>query len=214
MTMDELLAQVTTCSVSDALMRRGKRQFMAQRIRPIGSSKVAGRAITARREPIRSASAPVLPNMQLINMIENATSNNVLVFNGDPNDQAALWGGLMAAASVQRGIGGVVADGPVRDPDEIEELGCSCFCTGAVAAGQAGILALTGINVPVQCGGVTVHEGDFILGDASGVVVIPQGQEMSVLEEAAEIEQRDQSAMSLLKEGLSLREVMQKLGRA
>jgi len=210
---DELLAKVTTCSVSDALMRRGLRQYMAQRIRPIGTSKVAGRALTARRELIESTSAAVMPNIELITLIENAGTGDVLVFNQAEGDPAALWGGLMAAAAVQRGVA-VVADGPVRDPDEIESLGCACFCTGAVPAGQAGILALTGIGVPVQCGGITVNSGDFVLGDASGIVVIPQGQELAVLEEAVEIEQRDQSAMTLLKEGVPLREVMQRLGRA
>src|SRR5690606_17250221 len=210
---DELLAKVTTCSVSDALMRRGLRQYMAQRIRPIGTSKVAGRALTARRELIESTSAAVMPNIELITLIENAGTGDVLVFNQAEGDPAALWGGLMAAAAVQRGVA-VVADGPVRDPDEIESLGCACFCTGAVPAGQAGILALTGIGVPVQCGGITVNSGDLVLGDASGIVVIPQGQELAVLEEAVEIEQRDQSAMTLLKEGVPLREVMQRLGRA
>ncbi|WP_077001171.1 RraA family protein [Variovorax sp. KK3] len=210
----DLLARVTTSSVSDALMKRGQRQFMSQRIRGIGTLRVAGPAVTARREPIAAASGPVLPNARLIALIEEAADGSVLVFNGDPAHQAALWGGLMAAAAVARGLGGVVADGPVRDPDEIAELGCACFCTGAVPAGQAGILGLTGIGVPVQCGGITVHEGDFVLGDASGVVVIPQGMEASVLDEAAEIEARDQSAMKLLKQGLGLGEVMRQLGRA
>jgi len=102
----------------------------------------------------------------------------------------------------------LVAEGPVRDPDGIESVGCQCVCTGAVPAVQAGILVLTGIGQPVQCGDVTVNDGDFVLGDASGVVVIPQGQEQSVLEEAAEIEQRDQSSMSLLNEGMPLRSGM------
>ena len=101
----------------------------------------------------------------------------------------------MAAAAVARGLAGVVADGPVRDPDEINELGCACYCTGSVSAGQAGILQLTGIGGPVDCGGVIVNDGDFVLADASGVVVIPQGIEEAVLQEAADIEDRDQEAM-------------------
>ncbi|MBV7484627.1 RraA family protein [Bordetella sp. BOR01] len=210
-----MLEQVTTSSVSDALMKRGLRQFMHQRIKPLGVPRIAGRALTVERLPIGSGKSPVLPNSLLIDAIEQANEGTVLVFNAvRAEDEAALWGGLMATAAVQAGLGGIVADGPVRDPDEIKELGCACYCTGAVPAGQAGILELTGVKVPLRCGGVLVHSGDFILGDASGVVVIPSGLEDAVLQEAAEIEHRDQLAATRLKQGARLSQVMQSLGRA
>jgi regulator of RNase E activity RraA len=30
------------------------------------------------------------------------------------------------------------------------------------------------VNFPIQCGGIVVHPGDIVAGDANGVVVIPQ----------------------------------------
>ena len=209
-----LVERATTSSVCDALMKRGLKQFMRQRIRPLGNSRVAGPALTMERVALNAPGRTARPNAEFVAAIESASEGTVLVFNGDPDHEASLWGGLLAAAAVQRRLGGVVADGPVRDPNEIVELGCDCFCTGSVSAGQAGILMLGSIGEPVECGGVRVRSGDFVFGDVSGVVVIPQGLEQEILEEAVVIEERDQAAMRLIREGRSLTETMKALGRA
>jgi regulator of RNase E activity RraA len=48
------------------------------------------------------------------------------------------------------------------------------------------------INIPISCGGMTVHPGDIIVGDADGVVVIPQQIEEAVLEKAIDKLKKDQ----------------------
>lgn len=209
----ELSERTTACSVSDALMKRALRQFMLQRLRQLGTARVAGTALTISRRRKGTGTTPALPNALMLQAVEEAAPGTVLVFDW-PGEEASLWGGLLAAAAVQRGLGGVVADGPVRDPDEIAQLRCPCFSTGAVPAGQAGILELASIGEPLDCAGVRVHTGDFVLGDASGVVVIPAGLENDILTEAAEIEARDQQAMAMLQEGRTLTDVMKALGRA
>lgn len=209
-----LVARTSSCSVSDVLMKQGRRQFMAQRLRQVGSKRVAGPALTISRRPAGSgAPGSALPNLKMLQAIAEAPAGTVLVFDA-PGTEAALWGGLLAATAVQRQLGGVVSDGPVRDPDEIAELGCACFCTGSVPAGQAGILELASIGGSLECAGVTVRTGDYVLGDASGVVVIPAGMEEAVLRDAVSVEDRDRAAMAMLREGKGLLEVMQALGRA
>jgi regulator of RNase E activity RraA len=42
------------------------------------------------------------------------------------------------------------------------------------------------LNVPISCGGATVQPGDIIVGDADGVVVIPQALEQEVLVKSSE----------------------------
>jgi len=212
--LEALIAQVTASSACDALMKRGLRRFMASRIRPLGRSRVAGPALTVERVPASGHRGPVLPNAEFLAAIESAPPKTVLVFNGTGDVEAALWGGLLAMAIAKRGLGGVVADGPVRDPGEIVDVGCPCFCSGAVPAGQAGLLVLASIGAAIECGGVTVRTGDFVLGDDSGVVVLPQGEEQAILAEAAEIERRDQAAMAMIRDGKSLTETMRALGRA
>lgn len=213
--LEKLVAGCTTSSVADVLMGRGIRSFMQQRIRPLDPrSKMFGRARTVERQPVQQvASGRSLPGQALIDTIESAEKGSVFVFNGDGEHEAALWGGLMATASHVRKAAGIVADGPVRDPQEIMELGQPCFCTGSVPQGQKGILTLTAIDRPLQCGGVAVTSGDFIFGDCNGVVVIPQGLEGDVLAEAAIVESADQNAARLLLTGEPLSAIMERLGR-
>lgn len=211
----ELAARATTSAASDALMKRGIRGYMRQRIRPLDmQSKMFGPALTIQRSPLVAVpEAARRPNALLIEAIEAAPAGTVLVFNGDPEHEAALWGGLLAAAGHRNGLAGVVADGPIRDPLEILQLAQPCFCTGSVPQGQAGILALVAIGEPVSCGGVTVSSGDFVFGDSNGVVVIPNGREREILEAASEIEEADQAAARMILAGTSLTQTMRKLGR-
>jgi regulator of RNase E activity RraA len=205
----------TTSSVSDVLMKRGIHGYMRQRIRSLDMrSKLFGPALTVERLSLRALPQERRkPNSMLIDAIEGAPAGTVLVFNGDPEHEAALWGGLMAAAGHRNKLAGVVADGPIRDPLEIMELAQPCFCTGSISCGQAGILALSSIGEPVGCGGVRVHSGDFVFGDSNGVVVIPKGLELEVLKAGADVERGDQEAAKLILGGLSLTETMKRLGR-
>jgi 4-hydroxy-4-methyl-2-oxoglutarate aldolase len=211
----ELIELTTTCAVCDVLMKRDLRLFMRQRIRQLGTLKVAGPALTIERPAIaRAPRVNAKPNRLLMETIESAAAGTVLVMATDSELEAALWGGLLAAAAAARDLGGVVCDGPVRDPDEIVEVGCPAFATGAVPAGAAGILTLGAIGEPLLCGGIPVHSGDLVFGDGNGVVVIPQGIEREVLEAAVEVERGDQEAMQRIRAGAGLLETMRALNRA
>lgn len=214
-TMIALVSQCTTSAVSDVLMKRGIRGFMRQAVRPLDPASVMfGPACTIERVPVSQCGArEALPGSAMVEAIETAAPGTVFVFNGDAEHEAALWGGLMATAAHMRRASGIVADGPVRDPQEIRALAQPCFCTGSVPQGQKGILATVAINEPLHCAGVHVRPGDFVFGDCNGVVVIPRGIETEVLTEAAQVEKADQDAAKALLAGTRLQEVMASLGR-
>ena len=48
------------------------------------------------------------------------------------------------------------------------------------------------INIPISCGGVAVYPGDIIVGDADGVVVVPQNHAQEILTKAKEKIAKDQ----------------------
>ncbi|MGH8679125.1 MAG: ribonuclease activity regulator RraA, partial [Burkholderiales bacterium] len=60
------------------------------------------------------------------------------------------------------------------------------------------------INVPIGCGGVPVYPGDVIVGDADGVVVVPQNLAGEIADAAAEQERYDRFAMEEIRAGKSL----------
>jgi RraA family protein len=85
----------------------------------------------------------------------------------------AVWGGILHYAAKKAGLAAVVVDGAMRDADSIGKMNFPVYARGINPRGpyKAGPGE---INVPISCGGVVVHPGDIVAGDADGVLVIPR----------------------------------------
>jgi 4-hydroxy-4-methyl-2-oxoglutarate aldolase len=83
----------------------------------------------------------------------------------------------------------------VRDIAEIRELGFPVFGRGVIPI-PGTKQAVTDLNTPVVCGGVTVRPGDIVVADEEGTVVIPADRYDSVREQARAKEARE-AAMTL-----------------
>ncbi len=105
----------------------------------------------------------------------------------------AAFGASMAHGIKAAGGAGIVIDGYVLTADVLRAReNIPVFCRGTVSI--SGVGTKPGwLNVPVICGGVIVNPGDLILGDADGVVVVPQAQIASVV---AAIEAQNQPRSS------------------
>ncbi len=84
---------------------------------------------------------------------------------------------------MKKGIGGIIVDGAIRDLNRIIELKFPIFTKYAVPAASKHIGGGE-LNIPVNCGGVTVNPGDIVVGDENGVVVIPKEKLDEVIEKA------------------------------
>ncbi|MGW5696905.1 4-carboxy-4-hydroxy-2-oxoadipate aldolase/oxaloacetate decarboxylase [Streptomyces asiaticus] len=100
-----------------------------------------------------------------------AGPGDVLVVNAQGYTEAGPWGDVLTCAAQERGLAGLVIDGAVRDSRDIIETGFPVFARGLSIKGTS--KAVPGqVNVPVIVGGVLIHPGDVILGDADGLVRI------------------------------------------
>jgi 4-hydroxy-4-methyl-2-oxoglutarate aldolase len=79
--------------------------------------------------------------------------------------------------------GGLVVDGSVRDLDGISEIEMPAYFR-SVDPTPIGNVMLTGINIPIRIGGVTVMPGDMVLGDREGVYFVPPQFVQEVLDKA------------------------------
>jgi 4-hydroxy-4-methyl-2-oxoglutarate aldolase len=138
---------------------------MDARIRPVWrGARLVGRAFTVR--------VPSCENPSVRAAVEQAEAGDVIVVDGAGAMERALWGGNVSRLALERGLAGVVVDGAVRDVDGIEALGFPVFAAGIVPTPPA--RERDGeINVPISCGGLMVRSGDYVYGDADGVVVVP-----------------------------------------
>ncbi len=87
---------------------------------------------------------------------------------------------------------GVVVDGAVRDSLEIEEMGFPVFSVGTNPNGPTKLVPGR-IGHPISIGGVTVHAGDLVLGDADGVVIVER-EKIEALLSLAEKKVKDEAA--------------------
>jgi len=130
--------------------------------------------------------------------------NVIVIYNG--SNYISPWGGLATLSCKNRGIEGVVIDGPVRDVDEIRALGYPAFASGIVPnAGEP--KGMGEINAEITCGGQLVRPGDYIVGDESGVVVIPKERAYEIARRAKLVEESESRMYEEIRRGKTLSEV-------
>jgi regulator of RNase E activity RraA len=96
--------------------------------------------------------------------------------------------------------GGLVVDGSVRDLDGISEIDMPAYFR-SVDPTPIGNVMLTGINVPVRIGGVTVMPGDLVVGDREGIYFIPPQFVQEVLDRSDETHIHDEWTKKKFDEG-------------
>ncbi|QVQ52647.1 RraA family protein [Spiractinospora alimapuensis] len=164
-------AQTPTPNVVDVMARFGTLRGLHR----ISGRYLAGIAITVRTRPS--------DNLMVHRALDLAEPGDVLVVDACGGSAHAIIGGLMARYASHRGIAGIVVDGAVRDVEDLNALGLPVFARGLNPNGPYKD-GPGEINTPIGCGGEAVLPGDLILGDADGVVVVPQGDAESVERDA------------------------------
>jgi 4-hydroxy-4-methyl-2-oxoglutarate aldolase len=96
--------------------------------------------------------------------------------------------------------GGLVVDGSVRDLEGIAEIDMPAYFR-AVDPTPIGNVMLTGINVPIRIGNVTVMPGDLVVGDREGVYFVPPQFAQEVLDRADETHIHDEWTKKKFAEG-------------
>lgn len=176
----EAFRDIAAATVSDAM---GRQNSMNHTMRPLWrGARVCGPALTVK--------SYACDNLMPHKAMQIARPGDVMVIQAGEHLNGALWGDLLTKSALARGLGGVVMDAAVRDRDAIERHGFPVFST-AVLPGGTFKTNPGSINVPVSVAGAAVEPGDIVVGDADGVVVVPQGMAREVLEIARGILARE-----------------------
>lgn len=156
------LLALSTGLLSDALCKTSAMDHGIQ-CRSANSS-MAGPAFT-----VRVHTADIL---MVGKALSDCPADKVLVIDGHGECNTALWGGIITGAARLKGLAGVVIDGAIRDSAEIREDPLPVFAR-AIVPNAGGAEYAGEIDIPVQCGGLAVHPGDWVVGDDDGVTVVP-----------------------------------------
>jgi regulator of RNase E activity RraA len=201
-----------TAVVSDSLDQLGVRnQAMRESLRPLfPSCKFAGWARTISCSDLYHF--PKDPYSVEIEAVDSFQPGEVAVISTQQSTRNAPWGELLSTAAKARGARGAVVDGLVRDVRKMEELGFGVFAAGIKPVDSMGRGIVTDYNLPVICGEVLVHPGDFVFADYDGVIVVPKAMVKEVIELATDKVRREDGSRAELMNGAYLRDVFKKYG--
>ena len=193
-----------TGNICDA---NGGRGVMDAGIHPLDRHmKVAGRALTV--------ACAAGDNLTIHKAVLLAKPGDVLVINCGGYLNAGVFGEMLALSCRARGIAGVVIDGSCRDVNDLIDMNFPTFVRGVNPRGT--IKDTCGaVGGEVLCGGVTVRNGDVVVGDCDGVVVVAEADAEDILHKALAKKQREDEMRPLLMAGGTTAELlglMDKLG--
>ena len=206
--------QLNPTILSDVLDDLGiANQVMSIGIRPLDESlTLCGRARTGAYMEVPYLEEGINPYRLEIALVDDLCKNDVAVLSCGGSSRIAPWGGLLSTAAKARGAAGCVTDGYVRDTIEVRRLKFPVFAGGIAPLDSKGRGQIMSTDVPVICDGVRVSPGDLVVGNADGVVVVPQVHELDVMAKAFEKHAGEDNSIKELRAGSYLRDVFEKYG--
>lgn len=161
-TTDQRLNRLAALGAATVYEANGQRDALDPAIKPLDpKSRIAGRVVTVELEPA--------DNWFIHIALLEAGEGDILVVDAKGYTQAGPWGDVLTLAAQERGLAGLVIDGAVRDSQEIIASGFPVFTRG-VCIRKTTKVQEGKVNVPVTIGGVLIHPGDVLIGDADGLV--------------------------------------------
>ena len=201
--MDQIIERFkkldTTC-VSDAMDKIGI-ECSVYGVKPIQrGEKICGRAFTVHYVPCGAVKGTVG------DFLDDVEPGQVIVIDNAGRDNCTVWGDIMAKTAKKYGIAGTVIDGVCRDIPAVLECQYPIFSKGYYMRTGKDRVYVDAVNVPVTLSDIQVCPGDIVLGDDTGVVVIPQSRAEEVAEIAENIDRKEQEILELVAKGHKLKE--------
>lgn len=210
--LDRLGKSLYSSVVSDILDDAGYRhQVMRPDIRPLyPGAAIVGRAATMLA--VEVAELPAEPYKMLLELLDGLRPGEVVVGAVQSRGGAAIWGELLSTHTRAKGGRGAVFDGLSRDSWGIVEMKFPVFATGLSPADSKGRLEVMSIRGTFPVGGVSVSDGDLIVADADGCVVVPAAIEDEIVARSLEKVSGEDTMRDVLRKGANLRAVFEEYG--
>ena len=203
------LSRVTTATITTVLLKKGLRNVWMRGTRPLspGHARIVGPAFTLRFVPAREDLATPASWSNPISTraaIEAMPQGCVAVVDAMGVTDAGIFGDILCARMVKRGVAALVTDGVVRDLAGVLGTGLPVYCKGAAAPPSVAGLTFVAWGQPIGCGGVAVFADDVVVVDDDGAVVIPAALVDDVVAQALDQERLEEWIMGEVAHGAAL----------
>lgn len=211
--LTERLSKLYASAVHDVLRARGVEPcVLPKEIRPLDPAlKMAGPVWTFSGTSDANASAHDTL-LAWTTVLSKAPADHVIVCQPLNND-IALMGELSAETLQHRGTLGYLADSGCRDADFILDIGYPVFHKYFTPSDIIGRWIADRLGEPVTIGDVTIHTGDFLIGDRDGVVIIPQAMAESVISETEGVAATESQVRDAIRAGVDPVDAYLKFGK-
>ncbi len=198
----EAFRKVSSPNVTDAMQRQGAMHGLLPHLKdPL--TRMVGPAVTVVTRDGDWAKP--------VEAIDRAGPGDVIVIDAG-GGTTAVWGELASWSAHGREVAGVVIDGAARDLDAaVVDLGFPIF-SRSVSPNAGEPKGHGEIGVEVVVGGQKVRPGDWIVGDLSGLVVVPRERAQEIANRALDVLEHENRVREEIKRGSTLGKV-QKLER-
>lgn len=184
------LARLGTATVHEAAGRAAVVDLPLIQIVP--GSRAAG--------PARTVRCGQDDNLMVHAAVAEALAGEVIVVTMPEPAPVALVGELLATQALGRGVAALLVDAAVRDVEDLRQLGLPVWARHVRVSG-AGKRVPGAIGEPVEVGGATIREGDAVVLDADGAVVVERERVEEVLAAARERAERERVKRAKLEAG-------------
>jgi regulator of RNase E activity RraA len=192
-------AKIGSSTWSDALDTFGISGLVEGIQRRSGDERIVGFATTA-RQVAGELGQYDRADFAVGKLVAATGPNRVLMIDvgGAP---ISTFGGIASTAAKARGATAVIIDGACRDVDEIRAVGLWMASRWVSPRTGKTRLQLQELGQQVTIGSVIVNEGDLVVGDDTGIVVVPRAEVEKVLVEAERILEVDFAVEKGIKQG-------------
>lgn len=178
-------------------------------IKPAFRAKITGQAIT-----VQLSKGDLVDPLKALEM---GQAGDVIVVDAGGDQNTSVCGGLMGGLAQNRGIRGMIVDGAGRDTDELEDINWPIWTRAITPRGThtmfSGRKEELSINVPIQCGGIVVSPGDFVVADLMGVTVVPLEKAEEIVKLAQEQADREEKTRKWVAMGKTVEDLLNEFGR-
>ena len=199
-TLENLLEVASSDNVSDAMKNLYGKDGLINGIKPIDPSyKVVGKIKTATTNSYDWGTG--------IKGIYNTNIDEIL-FIKCSDDEYAVWGEMASKAAQKQGLKATVIYGVSRDTEDIIKLNYKVFSKDIKS--HAGLPSNNGLlNERIVIDDNIICNGDVLVGDMDGVVIIPQEKVEEVLHEVENIKKFEtESLKEMIDKEIPLDEVL------
>ena len=189
-TVFEELARLGSATVHEAAARSPVVDVPLIQVVP--GSRAAG--------PARTVRCGQGDNLMVHAAIAEAEPGEVLVLTMPEPAPVAMVGELLATQAKARGVAALLVDGAVRDVEELRELALPIWARFVRVSGAEKAVCGT-IGEAVEVGGATIRQGDLVVLDADGAVVVERERVDEVLEAARVRAEREREKRAKLQAG-------------